>query len=311
MINMVQSVKDYLVRLGPDNPLVRTALRLHARTHGYEVEFANSCVIIHKDRRELVLGKAQYVQVPIMMECFDLFFNTIDGETVAGRTVLNFSKPNLYRYTKSQAAFHFPSIPEDDVIDAYTLRYKPQPGDIVWDAGAHAGATSYFLAQMVGPGGKVYAFEPDDLNYEYLMRNIGMHKLQNVIPVKKALAGSTGTAQFNMDGTMCAGLSEYLVYSDQRLFKTVSTISFADACAELGEIPKYVKMDIEGAEVATIEAAQSFLRENSVHFAIESYHRIGGEFTFKALEPLFSGIGYVVQSSDRFGQMFTWAGPRR
>jgi FkbM family methyltransferase len=306
----MQFVKDYLVRLGPDNALVRTALRLLSRRHGYEIEFANNCIMLHKAERELVLGKAQYVQVPVMLECYDLFFNTVEGETIRGRRVLDFSKPALHRYIRSQEAFYFPSIPEDDVMDAYTHRYKPQPGDIVWDAGAHAGATSYFLAQSVGPLGRVYAFEPDDLNYEYLTRNIELHKLHNVIPVKKALAGSTGTAKFNMDGTMCAGLSEYLVYSEERLFKTVSTITLADACAELGEVPKYVKMDIEGAEVAVVEGSQSFLTTYPLHFAIESYHRFKGELTYKALERLFSGVGYSVRSSNEFGQMFTWAEPR-
>lgn len=307
---MMQLIKDYLVRLGPDSALVQTALRLHARRHGYRIDFADNCIILDKAERKLVLSKAQYVQVPVMLECYDLFFNTIEGETIGGSTVLNFSKPGLHRYIGSQKAFYFPSIPEDDVMDAYTHAYIPQTGDIVWDAGAHAGATSYFLAQIVGPLGKVYAFEPDDLNYEYLTRNIELHKLHNVIPVKKALAGSTGTAKFNMDGTMCAGLSEYLVYSEERLFKTVSTISLPDACEEFGEIPKYVKMDIEGAEVAVIEGSQSFLRSHPIHFAIESYHRINGELTYKALERLFPSIGYTVRSSSEFGQMFTWAEPR-
>ena len=306
----MQLIKDYLVRLGPDNSLVRIALRLHARRRGYEIEFANGAIMLRKTGTEMVLSKEQYVQVPIMMECYDLFFNTIEGETCGNRKVLNFSKPNLHRYIRSQVELYFPSIPEDDVMDAYTHCYRPGPGDTVWDAGAHAGATSYFLAQMVGPDGKVFAFEPDDLNYEYLTRNIQMHALRNVFAVKKALAGVTGTAEFSMDGTMSSGLSEYLVYSNKRHFKTVQTISFADACADLGAVPKYVKMDIEGAEVATIENSQSFLKENPVQFAIESYHRINGELTCKALESLFSGIGYDVRSSDKFGQMFTWASPR-
>ena len=305
----MQFVKDYLVSLGPDNALVKAALRFHARRHGYGIMFADSCINIQRDKRKLVLSKAQYVQVPIMLECYDLFFKTVEGETVDGRTVLNFSKPGLHRYIKSQKAFYFPSIPEDDVLEAYTHSYAPQPGDIVWDAGAHAGASSYFLAQMVGPHGKVYAFEPDEQNYGYLTRNIELHKLQNVIPVKKALSSSTGTAKFNMDGTMCAGLSEYLTYSEKSLFKTVTTVSLPDACEELGEVPKYVKMDIEGAEVATIDGAQSFLKTHPIHFAIESYHRIDGELTYEPLERLFSGIGYGVRSSNEFGQMFTWAMP--
>ncbi|WP_324667128.1 FkbM family methyltransferase [Mycobacterium canetti] len=305
----MQFIKDYLVRLGPDHVLVRIALRLNARLHGFKIAYPNDCIALCKGDREMILGKAQYVQVPWMMGCYDLYFNTIEGESVSGRTVLNFSKPGMHRYIKSQVSFYFPSIPEDDVIDAYTDGYKPQPGDIVWDAGAHAGASSYFLAQMVGPSGKVYAFEPDEHNYQYLTKNIALHELINVIPVKKALAGTTGTARFCMDGTMSAGLADYLVYSDERLYQTVSTISFADACAELGEIPKFVKMDIEGAEVDLVECAQDFLRDHPIHFSIESDLCVNGEPMYKTLERLFTGIGYKTRSSDAFGQMFTWADP--
>ena len=68
-------------------------------------------------------------------------------------------------------------------------------------------------------------------------------------------------------------------------------------------------MDIEGAEVATIESAQSFLTKHSVNFSIESYHPVDGELSWKPLEKLFANIGYEVWSSDKFGQMFTWAKP--
>ena len=57
----------------------------------------------------------------------------------------------------------------------------PQPGDVVWDVGAHAGLSAYHLAQMVGPSGKVYAFEPDAINYEFMVRNIETHQLANVM----------------------------------------------------------------------------------------------------------------------------------
>ena len=310
MLNMLtQPVKDYLVRLGPNNVFVQSALRMHCLRHGYRIEFSNDAIALRKLEREMILNKAQYVQVPIMMECYNLFFETIESENIDGRTILDFSKPGLQRYRKSGAAFHFPSIPEDDVMDAYTHGYAPQPGEVIWDAGAHAGATSYFLAQMVGPSGRVYAFEPDQNNYNYLLQNIEMHKLRNVILVKKALSGSTGTAEFCMDGSMSAGLSDYLTYSEKTKFQKVETLSFEDACAKFGEVPVYVKMDIEGAEVATVEGAREFLKGHPVHFAIESYHPVDGELTWKPLEKLFSNIGYKVWSSDKYGQMFTWAKP--
>jgi FkbM family methyltransferase len=305
----VQSIKDYLVRLGPNSVLVQASLRMHGLRHGFSIGFTKDAITLRKPGREMILNKAHYVLVPIMMECFDLYFNTVEGQSIDGRTILDFSKPSLHRYRKSGTAFYFPSVPEDDVTDAYTHGYIPKPGDVVWDAGAHAGASAYFLAQMVGPSGKVYAFEPDENNYKYLLRNIELHKLQNVIPVKKALSGSSGTAEFCMDGSMSAGLSDYLTYSEKAMYQTVETVSFADACTELGEVPAYVKMDIEGAEVVTLESSKEFLKSHPVNFAIESYHLVDGELTWKPLEKLFSSIGYKVWSSDKFGQMFTWAQP--
>ena len=139
----MQFLKDYLVGLGPDNVLVQSALRMHGLRHGYSISFVNDAIHLRKAGREMILNKAQYVLVPMMMECFNLYFDTIEGKSIEGRIVLDFSKPSLQRYRKSGTAFYFPSVPEDDVTDAYTHGYTPRPGDVVWDAGAHAGA--YYL----------------------------------------------------------------------------------------------------------------------------------------------------------------------
>lgn len=308
----MQRIKDYLVSLGPDHPLVHSALWLHGRMHGFRISFPPDKIGLRKSGREVLLSKAQYVQVPITMEIFDVFFDTLEGEVHKGLTVLDFSVPRSHRYVRSGVELFFPSIPEDDVMDAYTHSYAPKAGDVVWDVGAHAGATTYFLSQMVGPEGRVYAFEPDDLNYSYLLKNIELHGLKNVTPVKMAISDTTGTAEFLMDGTMCAGLRDCLIYRDMSCVKTVQTRSVSDACAELGEIPQYIKMDIEGAEVPAIRGAQDFLRSHHIQFAIESYHPMAdGHLTFEVLEVLFSEIGYDVSSSDQFGQMFTWAHPEK
>ena len=255
----------------------------------------------------MILNKAAYILVPFMMECYDFYFDTIACNTPSNCEVLDFAGPRLHRYKKSGVELYFPSIPEDDVMDAYTHWYVPRPGDIVWDVGAHAGATAYFLSQLVGDKGKVYAFEPDPHNYEYLLKNIEMRGMANVIPVKKALAGNTGEAIFNADGTTAAGLRDCLVYSGTTQLTTVQTLSLSDACDALGEIPVYIKMDVEGAEVDIVRGSRDFLSSHPIHFAIESYHRLRNEYTFRMLQRLFPVIGYEVHSSREFGQMFTWA----
>jgi FkbM family methyltransferase len=145
--------------------------------------------------------------------------------------------------------------------------------------------------------------------HEYLLRNIDLHKLENVVPVKKALAETTGTASFSMDGTLGAGLADFTQCPDKHAVREVETLSFADACREF-EIPTFVKMDVEVAEVAVIAGALSVLKENPIHFALETEHRVHGEYTSVPITRMLSGIGYKAWSSLFAGQQFTWAEPQ-
>jgi len=61
-------------------------------------------------------------------------------------------------------------------------------GDTVVDVGAHVGAVSIYLAKKY-PFIKVYAVEPDPLNYRFLKRNIELNGVTNVISVNKAVSG--------------------------------------------------------------------------------------------------------------------------
>jgi len=121
---------------------------------------------------------------------------------------------------------------------------------------------------------------------------------------------STGTAVFNMDGTMAAGLSEYLIYAKTGRQVVVETVSFPDCCREYG-VPAFMKIDIEGAEVDLIKSSLEFLREHPVHLAFDSYHRLrDGSYTWTQLEALLRTAGYATKSSSEFGEMFTWARAR-
>jgi precorrin-6B methylase 2 len=65
-----------------------------------------------------------------------------------------------------------PTIAEDDSMRDYTLRFVPASGMTVFDVGAHAGLTTIELSQMVGPSGRVFAFEPDEQARRYLRINL-------------------------------------------------------------------------------------------------------------------------------------------
>jgi FkbM family methyltransferase len=309
MSSLYESIRESLLRLGPQSAVLHAIFRLQARVHGVKVTETDGQILMAKGNQSVLLPSNQYLMVPYTLHMWDQFFDSIVPSARGESRVLDFSKPALHQYSKTGLSLWAPSVVEEDSIDAYTAAYRPQPGQTIWDVGAHGGFTSYCLAQMVGPTGKVYAFEPDEHIYPYLLRNIEMHKLENVIPVKKALAGATGRAQFSMDGSLGAGLTDYTHTADAREISEVETISFSDAAREFG-LPAFVKIDIEGAEVAVIRSALSFLKENPIHFAIETEHRVDREYTSIPIARMLSSIGYKVWSSTEFGQQFTWAEPK-
>ena len=306
---MLTRLKNRLLQLGPQSSTLLFAFRLQAKMNGVSMSVSNGKISLVRGRQKMILNAQHSIFVPFAVHTWNTFFDDLEAETQDGFAVLNFSSPGLHRYRKSGLSFYFPSFAEDDCMDAYTAAYFPKSGDVVWDVGAHAGTTAYFLAQMVGPEGKVYAFEPDETGYEFLLRNIELHQLQNVIPVKAALSATTGTATFCMDGTMGAGLSDTLQYVPSAITKTVETLSLQDACKKFGFVPNYMKIDIEGAELNVIESSLDFLKTYPIHMAIESNHVVNGVLTSGPLDRMLGEAGYRAWSSDKYGQRFTWAQP--
>ncbi|MGA2270044.1 MAG: FkbM family methyltransferase [Bryobacteraceae bacterium] len=305
--SFLQRIKDFLVSLGPRNTIVRLALRLHGRRNGFVIAFPNTSISIRRGSREIVLAEKEFYNVPFTLECFDQAFEDIEPKPRGTLEVLDFSAPGTHRYKRHGITLTFPGMPEDDSIAAYTQWYTPKPGDLVFDIGAHAGFTTCMFARMVGPSGRVVAFEPDASSFACLERNVGDQQISNVTIVRKAIDAKTGTAYFNADGTMAAGLVEYLVHGDTGRRTAVETLSLEDACGQFG-VPQFVKMDIQGAEIAVIQSAAEFLKAHSMHLAFDSCHRMrDGRFTWMLLEPMLSSLGYEVGSSADSGQMVTWA----
>ncbi|HUI41529.1 MAG TPA: FkbM family methyltransferase [Terriglobia bacterium] len=306
---MIQRIKDYLVSLGPQNPAVRLALKFHGRRKGFVLGFPMRTISIRRGAREMLLAEKDFYLVPFTLGCFDQTFEDIEAVPRGPLSILDFSGPGSHRYRRHGLTLSFPGAPEDDSIAAYTRWYKPKPGDLVFDMGAHAGFTTIIFSRMVGQTGRIVAFEPDPTNLGYLERNLLAQNLSNVTIVRKAIDARTGSACFNADGTMSAGLVGHSVYGHAGGQIEVETLSLQDACDQYGVL-QFIKMDIEGAEVGVVESAADFLKAHPINLAFDSYHRLrDGRFTWMLLEPALRSLGYGVKSEAEFGQMFTWAEP--
>lgn len=292
-----------MLRLGPSNPVVRLVVDLFARGQGFQVQFEATRITIRRGKQELRLKPDRLVLVPMAMDQFDLYFSELESRD----QILDFSAPGLYRYKRTGEEFSFPAEPEHDELASCLSWYTVNDGDVVWDVGAHAGMMTTQFSRLVGPTGKVFAWEPDDATLPFLARNIAAHRLENVVIVRKALAGFCGQAVFNATGTQDSGIATYLTYTNPPKQRPVETITMEAACEEFG-VPHFIKMDIEGAEVAAIEASLDVLRRHAIHLVIEP-HLVRGQSTRRELERLLLATGYSVSSGEPLDQLHAMRAP--
>ncbi len=300
--------------LGPRNSALRTAcrriaMRFACARHGAHLSFSGQYIDVSKGNRTIRISMQHFPYALDMSRSFEHYFGQIVPISVGGRLVVDYSGPQVHRYAASGLEFELSSFAEEvAAIESYFRWYRPNPGDTVFDLGAYCGVSSYYFSHLVGPTGKVYAFEPDPLNFSLLQRNIARHCLTNVVAVQVAVSDTSGFAEFFSEGALGSTLATHSSRISSGGVTRVKTITFEEACAVYG-VPAFAKIDIEGAEVATLAAAAEFIKAHSIHFTLDTNHLVGGKLSNRAVETFFSATGYDVESSDEFGFMTTWARP--
>jgi FkbM family methyltransferase len=70
-----------------------------------------------------------------------------------------------------------------------------QPGWVVFDIGANIGAHTLRFSRLVGPRGRVFAFEPMDYAFSKLTRNLSLNDMPNTLAFKLALSNENAEAR--------------------------------------------------------------------------------------------------------------------
>lgn len=131
------------------------------------------------------------------------------------------------------------------------LKSTLQPGWIVLDVGANIGIYSALASKLVGPKGKIFAFEPLKELHQILEKNLAKNQCLNVTLIKKAVGETSGQTVIYVDQNR--GSSSTLVETS-RPFE-VPRISLNEFCQENQIKPNFIKIDIEGAELSALRGA--------------------------------------------------------
>lgn len=185
-------------------------------------------------------------------------------------------------------------------LKGYIRHYDIKKGDIIVDAGAYPGEFCIYASKKVCETGKVICFEPNQNNFNVMLRltrnrkniiliNKGLWKEDINLKMRK-LGGQATVSNFGDDDIKVAALDTEL----NRL--RINSVDF-------------IKMDIEGAEIEALYGMENTLKTNNTNLAIASYHIVNGEQTHKQVEIILKYFGYYARTEypkhlTTYGKMF-------
>lgn len=144
-------------------------------------------------------------------------------------------------------------------------------GDNVVDLGANLGYYTLLTARLVGSKGKVYAFEPEPLNYKLLIKNIELNGYDNIVAMQKAVSDTTGMVKLFLNSED-SGAHTIRQSSGNKEFIEVESVALDEFFKDKEYPINIIKMDIEGAEMAALTGMDRIIRENeNLKIFIEFY----------------------------------------
>jgi len=131
------------------------------------------------------------------------------------------------------------------------VQQRVRPGDVVFDVGAHVGYFTLLFARGVGPGGRVFAFEPHPDNRALLVHNLAANGYANVEVSAAAVARADGHATLyaSLDNT-----GDNALHGQGPGF-TVETRALDGYCEQARGKRAFFKLDTQGHELDVFAGA--------------------------------------------------------
>jgi FkbM family methyltransferase len=163
-----------------------------------------------------------------------------------------------------------------DVKEFQIIPSLVQSGDTAIDIGANAGLYAVLLSRLCGKNGRVWAFEPAPDTYWRLRETLALNRCENVVPVQSAICEAPGYVKMKLfeqqfaEWNSLAGMSMRAADGTEifpRQSVDVAANSLDGFCEEehIDHI-NFLKVDVEGFELAVFRGAQRLLREHRIDY---------------------------------------------
>lgn len=133
--------------------------------------------------------------------------------------------------------------------------------EVYFDLGAYRGDTVAEFLSVVSCYKKIIAVEPDFKTYNKLC--VATEKVRDIININACVSDVDGEIEFEMNGSRGSTIGKGKDVIDSVTVDSLSKIA----------VPSYIKMDIEGAEVAAIMGGTNTIKNYKPQMQIAAYHR--------------------------------------
>lgn len=186
---------------------------------------------------------------------------------------------------------------ETNPLETAILMKSLRKNDVMIDVGAHNGWYSFVANQCVGEGGRILAFEPNPQCIKAFRNNLRLNGYQNIQLITAALSDKNGFSAFwigdDMAGSLIKDQTEH-VSAMGVAEKKVRTYRLDDYLLRKNTRPvRFIKIDVEGAELEVITGAQKTLQKYAPIILAEVYCKDRKqEQKRKALFAKLKNLGY-------------------
>ncbi|MFH1138963.1 MAG: FkbM family methyltransferase [Pseudomonadota bacterium] len=142
-----------------------------------------------------------------------------------------------------------------------------RPGWVVVDVGANVGTHTIAFAGLVGPGGSVYAFEPQRMIFQLLCSNVALNALTNVMCLPFGISNVNGAAlipvinPYSQSNFGCLGIEGHQTGDGVRV-TTLDSFNFGRC--------DMIKIDAEGLERKVLVGAEHLIRDRQPVIFVEN-----------------------------------------
>lgn len=196
-------------------------------------------------------------------------------QLTAGEKWVEYSGARLYADTSDHVAKAISMRGEYESQTSEKIKNHLDTGDFAIDVGAHIGHHTVTMRQSVGADGRVWAFEPNPKNIDYINKTLDRNGWENVEHFSIALSDTESSSQLlvpNSDNTGTASLPD--VNTKDARPQDSYTVETRQLTSILNERKRdkinLLKIDVEGGETAIIRDISQHL--NNIETIILEFH---------------------------------------